>query len=296
MSEERIIWCSCENHDHKDWRVVSDHYCRHFIPSGWALQYHTLDCRDESRYLYFTGICNVCGGFMRSGTSLPLNVSGAELLSYVYREMVRFRPFDGYDAQSGHYKGAVPERSKWYRKQDDLSTAKLEEQFVGLFQEKHQETAREWFSNCRPPRPYCNPCRDKKSTLFRRIMDIVQADNGIAEINDLLHYAIPAGGKDDTYLTDYRFDVVPHLKFGFNEGVVLLLMLEGSFDSSHNEKAVLGTLKTLRTDLEACCLMGALGGMLVYHARRYINKEIHRYTPEWQLAKEREKGEQCYGR
>lgn len=90
----------------------------------------------------------------------------------------------------------------------------------------------------------------------------------------------PALPGEDGYLTDYHFDLVPHLSFGNCEGISLNLYLEGSFDASNNRSVSIGTFKTLRTDLEACRLMGALGGALMYYGCEYVNQEIHRYTPE----------------
>lgn len=96
----------------------------------------------------------------------------------------------------------------------------------------------------------------------------------------------PALPDKDSYLTDYRFDLVPQLNFGGCEGIYLNLCLEGSFDSSDKQKATIGTFKTLRTDPEACRLMGALGGALMYYGREYVNREIHRYTPRAALERE----------
>ena len=42
--------------------------------------------------------------------------------------------------------------------------------------------------------------------------------------------------------------------------------------------------------------MGVLGGALMYHARQYIEREIDRYTPERELAREREKDGGHYGK
>lgn len=296
MKGVSINWCTCKDHDHKDWTVVADHYCRHFIPDAWTLEYHQLHCHEEGRILYLTGTCDVCGGFMRSGTSVASNISDDELLLYIYREVTRFRPYDGYDPKTGRYCGAISKRSRWYREQDDLSMSALGLQFVRLFREEHQAQAREWFAERRPKRPYCKPRRDRKSTLFQHIMELARVDGSMAEMDGLLDYTASVSESQDTYLTDYRFDVVPHIRFGSNEGVYLSLMLEGSFDSTDSRKAVLGTLKTLRTDLEACRLMGVLGGALMYHARQYIEQEIYRYTPERELAKERETEGVHYGK
>ena len=45
----------------------------------------------------------------------------------------------------------------------------------------------------------------------------------------------------------------------------------------------MGTFKTLREDAEAGRLMGQLCGILMYHATKYVNENIHRYTPKKEL-------------
>ena len=40
------------------------------------------------------------------------------------------------------------------------------------------------------------------------------------------------------------------------------------------------TLKTLEEGLEAAKIMAELGGALMYHANRYVNENIHRFTPQ----------------
>ena len=48
----------------------------------------------------------------------------------------------------------------------------------------------------------------------------------------------------------------------------------------------MGTLKTLKWDLESAKIMGELCGALMYHASQYVNREIHRYTPQKELEAE----------
>ena len=60
-------------------------------PTAWVLEYRTIACHEDGRILYITGKCDRCGGFMRSGTSVPANLNGDELLAYIYRKLERFR-------------------------------------------------------------------------------------------------------------------------------------------------------------------------------------------------------------
>lgn len=283
MNGEHINWCSCKEHDHKDWRVRAELYTQRFVPMAWVFEYRTIACHEDDRILYMIGRCDRCGGFMRSGTSIPTNVKGDELLAYVYREMTHYRPYDGHDQESGAYCGCVSQRCRWYQQQDDLTLEARNEQFLRLFRAEDQAAVTDWLTRNHGSEPYNKPCRDRKSTLLQRILEAARADGAIAEAEAILDYILPndnepARPDEDSYLTDYRFDLVPHLSFGC-EGIYLTLYLDGSFDASDKRRTTIGTVKTLRADLEACRLMGALGGALMYYGHRYVNQEIRRYTP-----------------
>ena len=145
---------------------------------------------------------------------------------------------------------------------------------------------KDWLARNASVEPYTKPRRDRKRTLLQCILAAARADGGIAEA--ILDYTTSRDyGSEypdiDSYLTDYRFDLVPHLSFCGIDGISLSLVLEGSFDGSDDKKVTIGTLRTPRVDLEACRLMGALGGALMYHCRKYIIKEVHRYTPTAEL-------------
>lgn len=90
----------------------------------------------------------------------------------------------------------------------------------------------------------------------------------------------------DQYLTDYRFNIIPHLQFGSCEGIYLDLLLEGSFDATDRTRLPIGTIKTLGEDQEACELMGRLCGLLMFHGNAYVNDNLHRYTPLKELERE----------
>lgn len=291
MREKQINWCSCKDHNASDWTVVADFYARHFIPNAWVLECCTIDCHEDGRILYITGKCDHCGGFMRSGTSVPSNIKGDELLAYVYREMEHFRPYDGHNRGRGTYHGYIDQRCRWYQQQDDLTLEARNEQFLRLFRAEEQAAVKKWLARNHGAEPYTKPRRDRKSTLLQRILETARADGAIAEAEAILDYILPNDNEPespdkDSYLTDYRFDLVPRLNFGSCEGIYLDLYLEGSFDASDKRGVSIGTFKTLRTDLEACQLMGALGGALMYYGCKYINREIHRYTPTSQLERE----------
>lgn len=87
--------CTCAASKSKDFVLATDHYCINFIPSGWKLEYTTLEQHDPERMLYLTGECQSCGGQdLQSGTSIPCNLTGDALLEHIYRQMETYRPFE----------------------------------------------------------------------------------------------------------------------------------------------------------------------------------------------------------
>ena len=62
--------------------------------------------------------------------------------------------------------------------------------------------------------------------------------------------------------------------------------LKGKFDESRRCSLHVGTLKTLRRDLEAAKIMGELCGALMHHASEYVNQNLRRYTPAQELEAE----------
>lgn len=288
MDDNAINWCACEGHDHRDWTVVADFYARHFIPHGWALEYHTLD-QEQGRILYMIGTCNHCGGFMRSGAGIAMNISGDRFLADVYQGMRR-RAYDGHDCISGTYHSCVKQRARWYQQQDDLTLENHNMQFLRLFHSEDQAVVKDWLGRNHAKETHNGPRRDRKSTLLRQILELARADGAIAAAEAILDDIPPnvaelVRPEEDSYLTNYCFEVVPHLKFG-REGIYLDLFLEGLFDDTIDRETTIGRLKTLRRDVEACQLMGALGGVLMHYGHQYVNREIYRYTPERELARQ----------
>lgn len=138
---------------------------------------------------------------------------------------------------------------------------------------------------------YINPKRDHKCDLFRAILERARAGGSLAEIEPIWDYYLPNDGeapfseKDDP-LTNYEFNFAPVISFGSSEGIYVDLYLDGDCDGSGFKQTEIGVFKTLRTDLEACRLMGQLCGVLIYHGSAYVNENIHRYTPKPQLEAE----------
>lgn len=282
--------CTCATAQGTDFRKITDHYCNNFIPTGWKLAYVSLDQQDAERTLYLTGWCLRCGGRdLQSGVSIPCDLTGDALLEHIYQQMARYRPF-AHRYDDGAYRSELSIRAKWYMDQDDLTLGEKNAQFLRLFQEKDWGIVEEWISRTHTEEPYTAPRRDRKSTLLYAVLDCARESGDLCGIEPILDYYLPnkkepLHPENDTYLTDYSFSAVASMRFGC-EGIFVDLSLVGSFDGSQKERCSIGTFKTLRDDAEASRLMGQLCGVLMYHTSKYVNKNIHRYTPKQELEAE----------
>lgn len=282
--------CTCPTAHGNDFPKVTDHYCVNFIPTGWRLEYTSLSQKDSERVLYLTGQCLRCGGQdLQCGVSIPNELAGDALLAHIYQEMTRYRPFERrYD--DGTYSAGLSQRARWYMGQDDLTLNQRNAQFLLLFQEKDWGTVEEWINRCRVEEAYTTPHRDRKSTLLYAVLERARATGDLKEIEPILDYYLPneeepLSPKEDSYLTNCAFSAEAKVSFGC-EGIFVDLDLVGTFDDSGKDRCRVGTFKTLREDAEAGHLMGQLCGILMYHATKYVNENIHRYTPKKELEAE----------
>ena len=121
---------------------------------------------------------------------------------------------------------------------------------------------------------------------------MVMANGDFDRAGAILDYYLPceheSGIREGVTLTAYEFDFVPILSYG-SEGIYIDCYLQGKFDGSQRYSLHVGTLKTLRRDLEALQIMGELCGTLTFYADRYVNQNLHRYTPKDQLEREYER-------
>lgn len=138
---------------------------------------------------------------------------------------------------------------------------------------------------------YTHPKRDTVADLVKAIITQDRDAGDMEHIDPILDYILPnehdiSSHEEMEELTDYRFDVVPQVKYGGSEGIYVDVQLHGRFDDSRRTTLHLATIKTLSEDIDACKRMGELCGVILYHATRYINKNIHRYTPYQELETE----------
>lgn len=54
MNEHRN--CTCPASKSGSFQIATDHYSRNFIPTGWKLEYTSLEQHEPQRFLYMTGL------------------------------------------------------------------------------------------------------------------------------------------------------------------------------------------------------------------------------------------------
>lgn len=281
--------CTCDNGHGADHKMRTEHYQNNFIPTGWELKYFSLSRRDANCELYLTGRCLHCGGKNLRVCEGIINNTGDAFLECVYQRMGQFRPYDQ-RFEDGTYRTKLSMRAQWYMEQDDLTLGAKNAQFLKLFHPEDQAIVEEWLNRCHAEEPYTEPRRDRKSALLYAVLDRARANGDLKEIEPILDYYLPSPKEPsepdvDSYLTNYSFSTQAAVSYGC-EGIFVDLDLVGTFDDSGKERCRIGTFKTLREDAEAGRLMGQLCGILMYHATKYVNENIHRYTPKKELEAE----------
>lgn len=274
MSER---WCECPGHESRDFRELTDHYCAHFIPTGWELEYATLLEREEQRTLYITGKCGQCGGFMHTGEDLTGIGTHDSFLRDVCASMLRFRPYAGRDGY-GLYRGGVPPRLEWYWRQDQMTMAERVEQFAALFHEGvDQLIARRWAKEHMPAQDFP---RETTTEFFNGVTKLVQS-SGFWPDQCAFITCEPACPVWPPYLAlcHPKFSFVPELKAEAGGGLCIECYLNGIFDSAGNHRLLIGTIRTVCDDRDTAIIMDSLTGALLYYGEAYRKANLHRYVP-----------------
>ena len=126
--------------------------------------------------------------------------------------------------------------------------------------------------------------RDTPGILFQNALRLVKEHGHYAEAEPIIDYAL--ADRDERKLTNYGFDFWAVISPGGSEGIYIDCYLEGRFDQSASTRCHAGTIKTLREDVDAYRIMGALTGYLTVYAHKYVNENLDRYEPD---KKEQEK-------
>ncbi len=287
--------CSCIIHAGLSDAALDNFYNQNFVPQKWELL--SFGPLTEGASLLLKGYCKACRGELAVQIPVPKQDSKNAVFQYIYDTIRTAHPYaktfetkpDGKIA----YSGLCKERNEYYRAQDTMPVSCRNNKFLDLFPEYHREQARLWLERKFPPQAHTEVYRDTGGSLFCSVVRMAKEHGDFEKVAAILDYVLPnehEGSCDkQVKLTAYEFDFVAVVNFGGSEGIYLDCYLRGKFDKSGRYQLNVGTIKTLRRDLEAMKLMGELGGVLTYYASLYVNEHLHRYTPLQELEAEAER-------
>lgn len=262
--------------------AAANFYSDHFIPDHWALNYFKLS---ECWGVSLMGRCKDCGGELEEIISLPKDLTGDALFQAIYDTVQTAHPYDSRSDALGYY-GRCKERSEFYKRRDDRRQFRRSTEFLNLFNDWDREAARRWLERNFPPEKPTEVFRDTGGSLFSTVVRMAQANGDFGKAGAILDYYLPCEREESTRdrvkLTAYEFDFVPILNYGC-EGIYIDCYLKGKFDESGRSSVHVGTLKTLKRDLEAEKIMGELCGVLHFYENQYVNQNLQRYTPDQEL-------------
>jgi len=280
-------FCKCSHHLAGKPDAAANFYNDRFIPAHWALNYFKLS---ECWGVSLMGCCKDCGGELEEIISLPNGLTGDALFQAIYDIVQTAHPYDVKSDALGYY-GRCKERSAFYKRRDNRKQPRRSKEFLELFNDWDREAARLWLEKNFPPEKHTEVFRDTGGSLFSTVVRMAQANGDFGKAGAILDYYLPCEHEGSTRervkLTAYEFDFVPILNYGC-EGIYIDCYLKGKFDESGRSSIHVGTLKTLRRDLESAQIMGELCASLMHHAFEYVNRgeNLHRYTPAKQLEAE----------
>lgn len=277
-----FMYCKCCHHLAGRPDAAANFYNDHFIPTGWGLNYFKLS---ECLGVGLVGRCNECGGELEELIELPKGLTGDDLLKAVYDTVQTARP---YEVNLSRY-GVGLERGEFYQRRDNRPQFRRSTEFLNLFHDWDREQARLWLEKNFPPEKHTEVFRDTGGSLFSSAIRLAKANGDFSRAEAILDYHLPCeheeGMSEKVELTAYEFDFEAVLHYG-SEGIYADCFLKGKFDESGCHSLHIGTLKTLRRDLESEKIMGELCGVLHHYASRYVDQNLHRYTPQKELEAE----------
>lgn len=280
--------CTCCGHMSMTDGRRFNFYKENFIPENYRLYYTEWT---GPKYLYLSGMCQRCYGLLEEQIPLPSGLTGDEELQSIYDAVQEAHPYDEKNDRIGYY-GPLKARTDYYNWRDKQPLFQRNRKFLDLFHDFDRTQVRQWLENKFPPQTHEEVYRDTGGDLFSTVVRLARENGDFAKADPILDYILPRAEEtsiqEGVHLTAYEFDFIAIVNFGGSEGLYLDCYLWGRFDGSGRRSLHVGTLKTLDRSLEAARIMGELGGALMYHADRYVNQNLHRYTPEDALKREAE--------
>lgn len=269
-------YCKCCYHLASWPDAAANFYNDHFIPDRWALSYFKLS---ECWGVSLVGRCKDCDGELEEVIRFPKGLAGDALFQAVYDIVQTAHPYDVRSDALGYY-GACQERSEFYKRHDKYPQFRRSQQFLELFNDWDREQARLWLEKRFPLEKPAEILRDTGGSLFSSVIRKAKENGDFGRAGAILDYYLPceheSGTGDKVLLTECRFDFVPIVNYGC-EGIYIDCYLKGKFNESGRSSLHVGTLKTLKRDLESTKIMGELCGILMHHASEYVNQNLDRY-------------------
>lgn len=282
-------YCSCCSHMAGSPNAAVNFFRGRFIPERWELNYFKLS---ECRGVTLAGRCMDCHGELEETIPLPKGLVGDDLLKAIYDTVQTAHPHDEVSRHIGYY-GDCEERSLFYTARDNRSQFRRSKEFLKMFNDYDREQARVWLEKNFPPQKHTEVLRDTGGSLFSSAVRLAKENGHFGKVGAILDYMLPceheSGIHEKVELTAYEFNFEAVVNYGGSEGIYIDCCLRGKFDESGRSVLHVGTLKTLRQDLEALQIMGELCGTLTYYAGQYVDQNLHRYTPNDQLEREYER-------
>lgn len=281
-------YCDCCHHLAGQPNAADNFYRHNFVPDRWALDYFKLS---ECGCVRLTGHCEKCYDKLEEIIPLPKGLTGDDLLKAIYDTIQTAHPYDQVSDRIGYY-GDCKQRSLFYQSRDKRRQFRRSVEFLNLFNDYDREQARLWLEKNFPPQKHTEVFRDTGGSLFSSIVRLAKENGDFDKAEAILDYVLPCehetGRHEKVQLTAYEFNLEPVINYGC-EGIYVDCFLVGKFDESGRCRLHVGTLKTLRQDLDAAKIMGELCGVLMHYASQYVSQNLHRYTPDKELKAEYER-------
>lgn len=131
---------------------------------------------------------------------------------------------------------------------------------------------------------------DTTNDLFSNTMKMAREAGVLHTLDEIKDYELPNEfeiyAREAIELTSYQFNAEFVVNGGATEGIYIDANIYGIFRAGQEkpERQSIGTIKTLREDLDAYKIMGEAAGALTYFAFRYVNNHLDRYTQEGEEA------------
>lgn len=114
--------------------------------------------------------------------------------------------------------------------------------------------------------------KETYASLMKNIMGAVKPD--MAPYEKMLEYVNVTA--DNNVIGTLDFRLMPYISYGGNEGIYIHVhVVEYGRDGAVEHQ--IGTIKTLYTGKAASKAMGELAGLIIYHGKRYIDRNLHKF-------------------